>query len=71
MIRVGTTQPTRSKVSLFDLLIKNGKIIDGSGIASLHADLAVDEGKIAEIGTLDTASAKTTVDAGGMYVSPG
>lgn len=56
---------------MFDLLIKNGKIIDGSGIASLSADLAVDEGRIAEIGTFNTASAKTTIDARGMCVSPG
>ena len=66
-----TTQPLPCGVSLFDLVIKNGKIIDGSGITSFNADLAVDEGKIAEIGTLTNASAKTTVDASGMYVAPG
>ena len=61
----------RGKVSLFDLLIKNGKVIDGSGGASSHADIAVDAGRIADIGTLNEASATTTVDASGMCVAPG
>ena len=56
---------------MFDLLIKNGKIIDGAGAASLNADLAVDDGRVAEIGKFNTASAKATIDASGMYVSPG
>ena len=56
---------------MFDLLIKNGKIIDGSGSASFNADLAVDGGRIAEIGKFNAASAKTAIDARGLYVSPG
>ena len=56
---------------MFDLLIANGKVVDGSGRASLDADLGIHQGKIEAIGDLSQASAKSTIDARGMYVSPG
>ena len=56
---------------MFDLLIENGKIVDGSGRASLDTDIAIDHGRIAVIGKLDKALAHSTIDASGMYVSPG
>ncbi|MFC1832222.1 amidohydrolase family protein [Thermodesulfobacteriota bacterium] len=56
---------------MFDLLIANGTVVDGSGRASLDADLGIHQGRIEAIGDLSQASAKTTIDARGMYVSPG
>ncbi len=54
----------------YDLLVKNGRIVDGSGMPSFYGDVAVRNGKIAEIGKLG-ASATKEIDAGGMVISPG
>ena len=54
----------------YDLLIKNGRIVDGSGMAGYDADLGVKDGKVAEIGRL-TAPAERTIDATGRVVAPG
>lgn len=54
----------------YDLVIKNGKIIDGSGLPAYHGDVAIKGGKIAEIGRA-SGEAKRTIDAKGMVVSPG
>ncbi len=55
----------------YDLLIRNGKIIDGSGNPWYHADLAIRGDKIAAIGKLTSATAKRTIDAKGLVVAPG
>ena len=54
----------------YDLLIKNGRIVDGSGGPSFRGDVAVKDGKIVEIGKLSGAASRT-VDAGGQVVAPG
>lgn len=56
---------------MYDLLIKNARIIDGTGAPWYRADLAVQDGKIAEIGRLTSCIAKTVVDAEDLYLSPG
>ncbi|MGH9882570.1 MAG: N-acyl-D-amino-acid deacylase family protein, partial [Pyrinomonadaceae bacterium] len=55
----------------YDLLIKNGQIIDGSGRAADKADLAVTGDRIVRIGKLTDATAKRVIDARGFAVSPG
>jgi N-acyl-D-aspartate/D-glutamate deacylase len=54
----------------YDLLIKNGTVVDGTGAAQYRADVAVTNGKIAEIGKI-TESAKKVIDASDLIVSPG
>jgi N-acyl-D-amino-acid deacylase len=54
----------------FDLLIKDGTVVDGSGMPRFKADVGVKDGKIAEIGRIK-APAEITVDADGMIVAPG
>ena len=54
----------------YDLLIKNGRIVDGSGMPAFNGDLGVKDGKIVEIGKLSGPAAKT-IDAGGRVVAPG
>jgi N-acyl-D-amino-acid deacylase len=53
-----------------DLLIRNGRIVDGSGMPPFRGDLAVKDGKIVEIGKL-SGPAKRTIDADGRVVAPG
>jgi N-acyl-D-aspartate/D-glutamate deacylase len=55
----------------YDLLIKNGRIVDGSGSPSFRGDIGVKGGRIAEIGKLNGAAAGRTVDAAGRAVAPG
>ncbi len=54
----------------YDFLIKNGRVVDGSGGPSFRADVAVKDGKIVEIGKL-SGPADRTVDAAGLVVAPG
>jgi len=54
----------------FDLLIKNGRVVDGSGQPSFQGDVAVQDGTIVELGRISGAAART-IDAAGMVVSPG
>jgi len=54
----------------FDLVVKNGTIVDGSGGARYQGDIGVKDGKIAEIGSILTP-ADDVIDADGQIVSPG
>jgi N-acyl-D-aspartate/D-glutamate deacylase len=54
----------------YDLLIKNGTVVDGTGAPRYRADIAVANGKIAEIGKV-TDSAKKVIDAADLIVAPG
>ncbi len=56
---------------MFDLLIKNGLVVDGSGAAGRHCDIAVSGDRIVEIGLLEGAEAETILDASGQVVAPG
>jgi N-acyl-D-amino-acid deacylase len=55
----------------FDLLIRNGRVVDGTGSPWFVADIAVRQGRIAAMGRLGAASAARTIDAAGLTVSPG
>ncbi len=55
----------------FDLLIKNGQIIDGSGKVRYKADLGIKGDRILKIGNLQKATATRIIDAHNMIVSPG
>src|SRR5690348_3473840 len=55
----------------FDLIIRDGRVIDGTGSPWYRADVGVREGRIAAIGQLTAASARRSLDAHGMVVAPG
>src|SRR5215467_7793942 len=55
----------------FDLVVKDGMIVDGSGLPRYRADIGVKDGKIAEIGRVNGAAAKETLNAEGRVVAPG
>jgi N-acyl-D-aspartate/D-glutamate deacylase len=54
----------------YDLLIKNGTVVDGTGAPRVHADVAIANGKIAEVGKIKDGAAKT-INADGLIVAPG
>ena len=55
----------------FDLVIRNGRIVDGTGSPWYAADVGIRDGRIAAIGRLEGAQAKRVVDARGSVVAPG
>jgi N-acyl-D-amino-acid deacylase len=55
----------------FDLLIRGGTVVDGSGSAPVAADVGVRGDRIVAVGTLPDAAAEEVVDATGRVVSPG
>jgi N-acyl-D-aspartate/D-glutamate deacylase len=55
---------------MFDLIIKGGRVVDGSGRAAFNADVAIDGGTIVALGALGT-DARTVVDASDRVVAPG
>ncbi len=56
---------------MFDLLIKNGQVVDGSGANAFQADVAVNADKVVHVGGLEIAEAATVIDAAGQVVTPG
>jgi N-acyl-D-amino-acid deacylase len=55
----------------FDILVKNGKIIDGTGNPWFYGNIGITGDTIVEIGDLSGRTAATTIDAKGLAVSPG
>jgi N-acyl-D-amino-acid deacylase len=54
----------------YDVIIRGGTVVDGTGAAPRTADVAISEGLIAEVGRL-SGSARRTIDADGLTVTPG
>jgi N-acyl-D-aspartate/D-glutamate deacylase len=55
---------------MLDLVVKNGKIVDGSGMPGFFADLGIKDGLVVKVGKV-TEEASEVIDAGGKIVSPG
>ncbi|HKD69435.1 MAG TPA: amidohydrolase family protein [Candidatus Binataceae bacterium] len=55
----------------YDLLIKGGTVVDGTGTARYRADVAIEQGRIAEIGKPIAGSARRVIDASDLVVAPG
>ncbi len=56
---------------MYDILIKNAIVVDGTGKIGYKADVAVSKNKISKIGNLARAKGRTEIDANGKVVSPG
>jgi N-acyl-D-amino-acid deacylase len=55
----------------YDVIIRNGRIIDGSGNPWVSGDIGIKGDRIAKIGNLGDTSAKRIIDAHGLVVAPG
>ena len=67
----GAIGQTRSQTPAFDILLRNGTIVDGAGGSPYTADVGISSGAITAIGDLRSARARINVDATGLYVAPG
>ena len=65
--------PTKVHAALppYDIVIRNGRVIDGSGRPGFNADVAIKGDRIVRIGNLRGAKAKREIDARGQVVAPG
>jgi N-acyl-D-amino-acid deacylase len=68
---IPTILPGQSQSPVFDVLIKNGAIYDGTGSPPIKADIAIKGDRIVAIGDLKNATARTVIDARGLAVAPG
>ncbi len=55
---------------MYDLVIRNGRVVDGSGMPAFNADVAVEGGRIARIGRIEQHG-RREIDAAGKVVAPG
>jgi len=55
----------------FDVLLRNGRLLDGTGAPWQARDVGVRKGKIAQVGRLNRSKADVVIDASGKYVAPG
>ncbi len=63
--------PSARSQQAFDILIRNGRVLDGAGNPFVYADVGVRGDAIAAVGDLSGASARRVIDARGKYVTPG
>jgi N-acyl-D-amino-acid deacylase len=55
----------------YDVLIRNGKIVDGTGNSWFYGDVGISLGKIVKVGSLNKSAAAKVIDAQGLIVAPG
>ena len=63
--------PFAARAQSFDLLIRGGRVLDGSGNPAVLADVGIRGGEIVAVGDLAGASAAREIDAAGLHVTPG
>ena len=62
---------TTNAAAVFDVILRNGSILDGTGARSYRADLGISSGTIAKIGDLRAERAAVDLDVAGLFVAPG
>lgn len=70
-VAVASLVQCTGSVDRYDVLIEDGRIVDGSGNPWFYGDVAVRDGEIAAVGRLDEAEAERVIDASGLTVVPG
>jgi dihydroorotase/N-acyl-D-amino-acid deacylase len=71
LLLIGVPVTLFSQQQQYDLIIRNGHIVDGTGSPWYSGDVAIRGGRIAALGALVDAKAQKTIDASGMVVAPG
>jgi N-acyl-D-amino-acid deacylase len=66
-----TPTALRAQDDSLDIVIRNGRIIDGTGSPWYGGDIGIRAGRIAAVGRLDSVAARQTIDAAGQVVAPG
>lgn len=67
----GASERIRRDVAPFDLVIRSGRVLDGTGNPWTKADIGIKGGRVAEIGRIPAGAGAEVIDADGLYVAPG
>ena len=67
----GSLLGTAALAEQYDIILRHGTVVDGTGAPGRAADVGVIGGHIAAVGDLEGAKAATEIDATGMIVAPG
>src|SRR5881392_1654619 len=72
LVSSGLVTPVAAQADapLFDIVIRNGRVLDGGGNPWILADVAIKDGRFVRIGKIE-GRGKREIDARGRYVSPG
>ncbi|MEK6405658.1 MAG: D-aminoacylase [Acidobacteriota bacterium] len=65
------TQPLSGQTEGYDIIIMNGRVVDGSGNPWFYGDIAIRGDRIVKVGRVGAARARRRIDASGMIVAPG
>ena len=57
-------------MAAYDIVIRNGRVLDGAGNPCIFADVAIKDGRFVKLGRI-AGRGRTEIDANGRYVSPG
>ena len=71
VVRLSSAGTAEINPSTYDLVITNGRIVDGSGNPWFRADVAIKDGRIVRVGRIDPAEATRVIDAANRIVAPG
>ena len=71
LVLVAAATTLSAQGTRYDLIIRNGRVLDGSGNPWFYADVAVSGDRIVAVGDLGSATAARTIDAKGLIVAPG
>jgi N-acyl-D-amino-acid deacylase len=63
--------PTIVLAQQYDVIIRNGKIIDGAGNPWFYGDVGISKNKVIAVGDLSKSKAEKNIDATGLIVAPG
>jgi N-acyl-D-amino-acid deacylase len=70
-LAIAWTASGASASESFDVVIRGGRVVDGTGAPWYRADVGIAGGKIAKIGRIEDAEGKRTIDAADLIVAPG
>ena len=68
---LASTGSTSAQAPAFDVIVRGGQVLDGTGSPATRADVGIRGDRIAAVGSLDGQSARRTIDAAGLIVAPG
>src|SRR5215467_3612768 len=71
LVVFSVARPAQRRVPQFDVLIRNGRIVDGSGGPWFRGDVGIVGDRITALGTIGDATAATAIDATNLVVAPG
>src|ERR1044071_9516782 len=70
LVLTALPHPAAARQAAYDIVIRNGRVLDGMGNPWILADVAIKDGRVARIGRIAEAGTRE-IDAAGRYVTPG